>query len=335
MTPAARREQFPFLEAGDLRKAVVVCHRNADPDAYLSAFALASLLKTLAPTCQVDIATPGGVTLLTAGLTTKFGHRVIERSEEDYDLMLAVDVGDAELLQDWRGKMLASRGMRVLVDHHPFREAPEYDKMVVDEEATSAGEVVFGLFEALGVEADAVTAQALLEAIMFDSSHLAIAGSKALRAVVRLLDMGADLAESRKDLRSEPDYGEVLAKLKGAQRLRIYKVGEWVVATSMVGSFQAHVARSLVYLGADVAIVGGETEGESRVSVRSTQRFKDATGMRLGAQVAEEMAGRLGGHGGGHATAASFSTLTEAERAVDETLQHVARILGAGVTEVK
>jgi nanoRNase/pAp phosphatase (c-di-AMP/oligoRNAs hydrolase) len=328
LTTDAVLRKFPFLEAKDVQRAAVVCHRNADADAYLSAYALAKLIRTIAPNCEVDIVTPGGMTTLTTKLSARFPHKTVKESDEDYDLYVAVDVGDEELLDDWKERMRASGGVKVLVDHHPLREGNMYDKAIVDEGATSAAEVVFDLFQQLSVDIDGQTAQALLEAIMFDSSHLAIAGPSGLRTVVRLIDAGADLALARRELRSEPDYGEVLAKLKGAQRLKIYKAGEWVAASSIVGSFQAHVARSLMYLGADIAVVCGETEGETRVSLRSTQRFLEKTGIKLGTQVSEDMSRRLGGHGGGHATAASFSTMVGEDEALGATLKRVGELLG-------
>ena len=321
-------KRFPFLEPARLRSAAVVCHRNADPDAYLSAYALAKLLRSLSPGCEVDIATPGGMTTLTKKLSLRFPHATVEESDRAYDLFIAVDVGDEELLNQWKSKMQAGTGLKVLVDHHPMKDRKLYDHAVVDEGATSAGEVVHAIFEGLGAKPDCETAPALLEAIMVDSSHLAIASPAGLRAVVKLMDAGADVAAARKDLRSQPDYGEVLAKLKGAQRLKIHKAGEWLVATSMVGSFQAHVARSLIYLGADLALVAGESEGETRVSLRSTQKLAESTGVQLGTQVAAEMATRLGGHGGGHATAASFSTMAEEEEAMEKTLKRVGEMLG-------
>jgi nanoRNase/pAp phosphatase (c-di-AMP/oligoRNAs hydrolase) len=328
LTLETKLTKFPFLAAKDLRRAAVVCHRNADADAYLSAYALSKLIGALAPECRVEIVTPGGMTLLTQKLSRRFPHATVEKSDDEYDLYVAVDVGDEELLNDWKEKMQKAKGVRVLVDHHPLRDSVSYDRVIVDEGATSAAEVVFGVFQELGAEVEADTAQALLEAIMFDSSHLAIASPQGLRAVVKLMDAGADVAVARKDLRSEPDYGEVLAKLKGAQRLKIYRGGDWVVATSRVGSFQAHVARSLVHLGADLAIVGGESEGETRVSLRSTQRFLDGTNTQLGTQVAGEMSRRLGGHGGGHATAASFSTLAGEEETMEATLKRAGELLG-------
>jgi len=320
--------KFPFVDSKDLRTAAVVCHRNADADAYLSAFALSRLLHSIAPKCEVVVVTPGGMTTLTQKLSKKFPHPTVEKSTSDYDLYVAVDVGDDELLNDWKQKFRESKGMKVLVDHHPLKDASTYDRALVDESATSAAEVVFGLYQELGVKVDGEAAQALLEGIMFDSSHLAIASPAGLRDVVDLMDSGADISVARRELRSEPDYGEVLAKLKGAQRLKIQRTGKWVVATSMVGSFQAHVARSLIYLGADLALVAGESQGETRVSMRATQRFLDETGVQLGTQVAGEMSKRLGGHGGGHATAASFTTAVGEEEAMEATLKRATELLG-------
>ena len=328
MTLHPKLSRFPFVEPDKIRRVAIVCHRNADADAYLSAFALSRLIRNIAPKSQAVIVTPEGITTLTKKLSVRFPHETVEKSDLEYDLYLAVDVGDEELLSDWKGKLKSSPGAKVLVDHHPLRDVSLYDNVVVDEQATSAAEVVFSLYQELGVALDEVTAQALLEAILFDSSHLAIVSPSGLRAVVRLMEAGADLTLARKELRSEPDYGEVLAKLKGAQRIKIYKLGSWLTATSMVGSFQAHVARSLLYLGADLALVGGESEGETRVSMRSTQRFLDATKVQLGTQVAGEMAKRLGGHGGGHATAASFSTGAGEEEAMEATLKRAVELLG-------
>jgi nanoRNase/pAp phosphatase (c-di-AMP/oligoRNAs hydrolase) len=311
-----------------------VCHRNADADAYLSAYALARLLKRVSPRCMVDVVAPGGMTALTAKLAEKYPCRVREESEADYDLYVAVDVGDDELLESWRSKMEASGGVKVLVDHHPYRDRRMYQWTIVDEEATSAAEVVFGIYRDLRVKPDRRTAQALLEGIMFDSGHFALAGNKTIRLVVELIDSGADVEEARRTLRTEPDYGEVIAKLKGAQRLKIYRIGKWVVATTEIGSFQAHVARSLLSLGADVTIAGGESDGEVRVSMRASGRFHEGAKVELGKEVAEHVAVMLGGHGGGHSTAASFTCAGEAERAIMASVERLSQLLKEGVQEV-
>lgn len=327
--------RFPFMPPSDIKRAAIICHRNADADAYLSAYAISKLLGMItSEAALVDLVTPEGMTVLTSKLALKFPHKVVKDSADEYDLLVAVDVGEPELLKGWKGKLEVSDGVKVLVDHHPLREGALYDHAIVDEGATSAGEMVLRLFDDVGAAPDRLTAQAILEAVMFDSSHLAIANGGTLRSVVRLLDLGADIAEAKKDLRSDPDYGEVLAKLKGAQRLRIFRAGDWVVATSLVGSFQAHVARALLFMGADLAAVGGETDGEARVSLRATQRFAEKTKMQLGTQVAEEVGKMLGGHGGGHATAASLAAKAKEEEALVAVLQRVGAILGTEVKEL-
>ena len=313
----------------------MVCHRNADADAFLSAYALSRLLVSLAPECEVDIGTPGGVTVLTRKLCELYPASILEEGRKDYDLYVAVDVGDPELLKGWLSRMKSGDAERVLVDHHPLQDSDVYDHVVIDESATSAAEVVFRLFEELGVTADRNTAQALLEGILFDSQHLQIAGEGALRAVVTLIDWGADIAQARKALSSQPDYGEVIAKLKGAQRITIFRLGAWVAATTEVGSFQAQVARSLVYLGADLAVVAGVSEGEMRVSLRSGQRFASATNLKLGTDVAEHVAAKLGGRGGGHSTAASFTCPEDVSGVQKVCIDRVAELLALEVHEVK
>jgi nanoRNase/pAp phosphatase (c-di-AMP/oligoRNAs hydrolase) len=334
MTRKGRASKFPFVNPKKLSRAAVVCHRNADADAYLSAFAISRLLKSVAPKCRVDIVTPEGMTTLTAKLAERFRHRIASDTSSDYDLYVAVDVGDSELLKEWKMKMEASRAVKVLVDHHPLRDTGLYDHVLVDENATSAAEVVLRIFSELGKPVDKKTAQALLEGILFDSSHLSIAGEEALRGVTKLLDRGADLAQARRALRSEPDYGEVMAKLKGARRMKIYKLGNWVLGATLVGSFQAHVARALQMLGTDVSVVGGVSGGETRVSLRASQRFYEATKLRLGVDVAERVASELGGRGGGHPTAASFECGEAEEEAVTRVVQRIGTLLSLEPQEI-
>ena len=125
----------------------------------------------------------------------------------------------------------------------------------------------------------------------------------------------------------------MIAKLKSARRLKLYKVGSWVVVTTTVGSFQSNVARSLVSMGADVAIVSGETGGETRGSMRANQRFWEATKIHLGTDIAAPMA--EAGHGGGHPTAASFTCSLPEEKAAVSALELVASLLKEKPAEIR
>ena len=329
---------FPFLPREKIRRVAVVCHRHADPDAYMSAYAISRLVAELSPTANVDIILPDGMSLLTRRLAESFKHENVVESggdEEggDYDLLVAVDIGHTELLKGWHAKLQGSQGVKVLVDHHPVQDGSPYDHMVVDTSASSASEIVSTIFRDLGVKMDASTAQALLLGIMFDAQHLLIAKDRTLREVVRLLDQGANIEQARLSLRSPPDYGEVVAKLKSARRAKLYKVAGWVVVTSTVGSFQSNVARAFVSMGADVAIVSGETRGETRGSLRANQRFWEATKIHLGTNVAASIA--EAGYGGGHPTAASFTCSLTEEKAAESALALLATLLKEKPAEIR
>ena len=333
------RERFPFVETEGLRRVAVVCHRNADADAYLSAYALSALMKRLSPSAEVDIVAPGKMTLPARRLARIFPHRVVDEGAtggETYELFVAVDVGHTELLGSWLGKMRESGAFKVLVDHHPIQRTTLYDRTIVDREATSAAEVVYAIYGDLRVPMKRRVAQALLAAILFDSQLLAIAGQSALKAAVGLVEDGASLEKARRMLRGEPDYGEVVARLKGAQRLEIIRIGPWVMARSRVGSFHAPVARGLLNLGADIAIATGRTEGETRCSLRSSARFFDATKIHLGTKVAA-VVGREGGggYGGGHPTAASLTSNLTAEEVEERCTSELSRLVKAPAVHVK
>ncbi len=334
ITVMPARDTFPFVDADKLTNVAIVCHRNADADAYLSAYAMAELFAKISPRARVDIITPEGMGSVAQRLREVFSHETLEESDQDYDLFVAVDIGHTELLKDWLGKITASRAFKILIDHHPQQKDSIYDRSILDQDASSAAEIVYTLFRAAGVKPEQTTAQALLVGILSDSQHLAIASENTLRAVVELVDDGANLDEARRMLRSPPDYGEVMAKLKGARRTRTFRLGDWVVVISHVGSFQANVARALVGLGADVAVVAGDVEGETRASLRANQRFYDATKVHLGVQVAEVLAGKEG-YGGGHPTAASFTCKLGEDGALDGAVALLSKLLGATSVEVR
>ncbi|MBI2649217.1 MAG: DHH family phosphoesterase [Thaumarchaeota archaeon] len=323
---------FPFVEARKLRRAAILCHRHADPDAYLSAYALSHLIRKISP-ATVDIITPEGMSTLTKQLQQTFPSRTLEESQRDYDLFVAVDIGHTELLKNWLGRITRSGAMKILIDHHPEQKGSIYDRMLVDANASSTAEMVLKLYNELNIKPGKKRAQALLVGILFDSQHLAISSGSTLRACVELLDEGAEVEEARRLLRSPPDYGEVIAKLKGAKRLRIFRLNNWVLALSRIGSFQSHVARALVHLGADVALAVGDFENETRGSLRSNQRFYDSTKIHLGTQVAEVLS-KERGYGGGHATAASFTSSSGEGEVLKEALALISKLLNAQPVEV-
>ena len=68
-------------------------HGTPTPTLTCTAYAVSRLLGIVSPGCKVDIATPGGMTTLTQKLRQNLEHTVVDESESEYDLYVAVDVG--------------------------------------------------------------------------------------------------------------------------------------------------------------------------------------------------------------------------------------------------
>jgi len=198
---------------------------------------------------------------------------------------------------------------RVLIDHHPPDESMKevVDLAIVDVKASSASELVFSLAEGASLKVSRDAARVLLLGVMADSQFLTLASNRTLASVARLCALGGDVEKARSLLRTRRDVSESIARIKASRRAMYYRANDWLVATTTVGSFQASVARALIDVGADVAAALGEVEGETRASFRSTQVFKEKTGLHLGTDVCKGLSEQLGGAGGGHATAASMN----------------------------
>ena len=101
------------------------------------------------------------------------------------------------------------------------------------------------------------------------------------------------------------------------------KIGDWLVALSHVGAYQASAARALVALGAHVAIVAGQRENKLQVSLRACSDFHEKTGIHLGRDIANPLGEYLHGMGGGHAVSAGANGVGN----VEASLKRCVRLL--------
>jgi nanoRNase/pAp phosphatase (c-di-AMP/oligoRNAs hydrolase) len=131
-----------------------------------------------------------------------------------------------------------------------------------------------------------------------------------------LIKAGADPEKALASTRSEMEDSERIARVKSAQRLRLERINQWLIATSDVGSYHASAARGLIALGAHMAIVAGKRNDDLTVSLRCTREFVEQSGMHLGADVANVIGQKMGGMGGGHATAAGANVKGEVSEAL-------------------
>ena len=82
----------------------------------------------------------------------------------------------------------------------------------------------------------------------------------------------------------------------------------WIIAFSFVSSYEASAARSLMQLGADVAIVIMKNKDETRISFRTTSEFIQKTTISLAKDIIPIFISNFGGNGGGHDGACGYNS---------------------------
>jgi len=289
-------------------EVAVLSHVNADPDAVSSMISMKELLKALKKEVNVKQIAPEGVSKASSQLLSTFKERFnTDATLSEVDLIILVDTSSPILLGGLEESFKTFKGKMVVVDHHnPSPDLPKRSLRFIDEGAYSACELVLSLYNGLSVKPSRKVARLLLTGMMFDTGHFTMGRLKTFEAAVQLLKLGAEVEESMNLLQFKLERPEKLARLKAASRCRLYDADGWIIAFSEVGSYQASAARSLIAVGADLAVVCGVAEGELRVNLRATKAFTDACG-HLGRDIAEPMGKLLGGSGGGHETAAGVN----------------------------
>ena len=296
---------------------MVVTHGNADLDAVSSGLLTCELLRHLGATsCCVLI--PEGPSrdsrkaLELLGIDLK-----LCEDEEKVDIAVVVDASNESQLG-------GSLGVKqyILIDHHEAGSlALKADVKLVDPEAPTCVELVLDVIRAAVFELSPQQATLAMAAMLDETGLFERASARTFEVAAYLLRSGANYEEALalvKRPKAQESLDLRLARLKGASRAKVSRAcGDLVVVSTYVGSYEADVARSLVGLGADVAIAFKENRASVRVSRQALERGVSAS------SIAAYLAERLGGEGGGHRGAAALNLSAqvdeekEAARAAD------------------
>ena len=256
---------------------MALLHGNADPDALASAFAV----KCCFP--QVTIWTPGGTDRMAKEMTRALGITLVESPERPPGTLLVLDTSGPEQLPE--GTDFAGA---IVVDHHTrtdrWSSARTY---YCDDSKSSCSEIVLELLKAAGKRMPKEAALALMAGILTDTGMFKYGRPSALRAFAGLMEEnGVQMDEATALVHMDSDISERISQLRGAQRLKYWKIGDFIVAASQGSAYEASVCKALISLGADVVFVGSQRGDNFRVSARATQemvRLASARRPRTGA----------------------------------------------------
>ena len=291
---------------GSYRNVLYLCHRNADPDAIGSSFALSQAFGGTIG--AVDDLSRTGVSLTKIiGATVQINPRV-----EDYDLVVVVDTSVRTQL----GERLPAN--YALVDHHLDEGLLEDALFYIQKPAKSTAEIVWTILKENDKKVDRKAALGLLAGMIADTGRFKRATPGAFMAAAELLDAGGFAYEEALEALSVPsDLSQRIAVLKAASRAEVVRQGDWLIACTTVNSFEGSAAMALVDLGADVAFVAGR-HGKSdtvRISARSSREAARG-GLNL-AKLLGEVGKAYGGDGGGHKSAAALEAVGDPSAILD------------------
>jgi len=314
-----RNELFVSLLSGELSllgglRVIILTHAGGDPDSICSAYCLKKILMETFNVNNVWISVPDSPTAHTKALVEYFEIEVIH-DVRDADTYIVVDVGSPEQLNEYSEVIAGGDKQVIVIDHHSntINRYPPTAKVYSSEHYQSTSEIIYDLAEYVGFQLGLLEAEAILLGMYYDTARLSIADSQTSHKICRLIDKGVSLSNVLAKLEQRIDISERIARLKGAARMEIYRFRDWLVVVTIVGGFQSSVARSLINLGAHLAIAIGEVD-KSRVaaSIRASQEFVEKTKINVGVDLAERLGVKLGGHGGGHTSAAHLECKTTA-----------------------
>jgi len=309
------QEIVALIDKLDAKRAVLLCHHNADPDAIGAAFAFKGLLKRLRPNLETEIAAASGISRLSKSILNVLPIELADNPRiETADLIVLLDTNTIQQLDEWSERIKPDRPL-VVVDHHASH--PETERRatlsVTDETASSTCEIVYRLFKEAELNPTTDEAKALFLGIAFDTRHFIIATSDTLKVVADLVAAGVNAQETLPILSLPIEHPERIARLKAANRMSLLGIGDWLIALSHVSAYQASACRSLIALGAHVAVVAGQKQDKIQVSFRAAREFYEETGVHMGRDLAKPLGEFLGGMGGGHSVSAGANGVGDVE----------------------
>lgn len=323
-----------IIDELDARLIVLLCHHNADPDAVCSAHALSSLIQRHRPQAKVEIGAAQGISRLTKHILKHLPVKVETKPNiEKADLIILLDTNTIQQLDNLAEKVKTSKAPIVVVDHHAAH--PETEKIaklcITDENASSTCDIIHRFYKQANTKIEINEAKSLFLGIAFDTRHFVLANSSTLKTIAELIDTGVNAQEALSLLSVPMDFSERVARLKACRRVKLFKIGEWIIALSHVSAYQASASRAIIDLGAHVAAVAGQKNENLEISLRCTKEFHETTGIHLGKDIAKPLGEYLQGMGGGHATAAGVNGIGEIEAGLKRCL----KLLKERIAQVK
>lgn len=301
----------------DYRKILYLCHKNADPDAVGSAYALSESFGG-------DIGLVEGSNRVADNIINRMGINVIEAPDpDDYDLIVVVDTSTHNQISNMPLHRYA------MIDHHSTISLLDKADFYIHEIVTSNVELVFRLLNETGIPISQKVAIVMLTGIITDTGHFKHANSDTFETLSEIIRTTNIVYTDALDLMATTpqDISLKIAMLKAARRNRFRRISDTIISTTQVSSYGGSAAAMLTNIGADVALVGTIKENNLvRVNGRAKREIVQK-GLNLGILM-EQIGEKYGGSGGGHSGAAGVdSSACTLDVLMQECIEQISDVL--------
>ena len=316
------------------KKIIISFHQSGDPDAVGSAVALREILKQKYH-CKVNIAFDS-VSKISESLLQEVKVKLAELSDfqDQYDFIILVDTNNPAQLGNT--SLEISKDKTLLIDHHiPHSNIIDFSSAnLIKPEYPSTCEIIFEISEELKTNLSDSARFLLLAGIIYDSKYFSIIGAETLLTAYKLVKTGLDYNKILLLLNPLKDRSERIARLKAVKRMELYEAGDWLIAISKLGSFEASASRALIQLGADLSIVVNIGKNTVRISSRASSEFVKQTGINLAKDLMEPIGPVIKGQGGGHISAAGCNGVSNAEEALEKIKEIISIKLNVKIKKI-
>ena len=205
------------------KSVAVFPHVNEDPDAIASCFAFADALRKAGKKATVYVSGKIESRLRFIGTDYVMYHGGMEH---DHDLCACLDCGDMERITD-RKAMFDEISNSVNIDHH-CTNTRFADANYVDGSASATGEILFDLFEKMGVRIDDNIARNLYTAICSDTGCFKFSNvtPKTMSIAAKLLEYNFDHADVARLLFDCESLNAVKLKAEIMGGIKLYENGK-------------------------------------------------------------------------------------------------------------
>ena len=311
-------EEF-FNRLLDYRNILYLCHRNADPDAISSAFALSEAIGG-------TVGLVDGCNRVASVLIERLGIEVVDKpNPENYGFVVVVDTSTKAQLNDIE---LISY---CVIDHHTTTALTENADFYLHRNTTSTVEIVYDILKAMGAPINRRVGIGMLTGIVTDTGHFKHASEDTFSTVAKIIKAsGVEYGEVLDLMAVTPqDISMRIAILKAASRVELDRVHDMLIASSNVSSFGGSASSMLINIGADIAFVGTAKGQSVRISSRAKREAVNA-GVNLG-QLMEDISNEYNGTGGGHSGAAGIDVIADMKEVLNKCKERTKKILEASL----